>query len=186
MQQTEAESPESSEADIPIVDGKYPDGRFAPGNEIESPRHPKRHSSWSEGQSGNPAGRPVGSQNNATPWFTGELQQSDIDKLKTMRRDDLIALMTKLGGIIGLALKTEQEIDDMMRLKLAYSGLNEERVHVYLPAIREYYDRTKGKPSQSVNMNVNDDRMDKLPIEQLLRLAAMLDEPVVIAPLKSK
>ena len=138
--------------------------------------------SWVKGYSGNPDGRVAGSENITSPWFTGELQLSDIERLQALTKSQLIALMTKLGGIIGYALKSEEEIDEAMMLKLAYSGLTENQVHKYLPAIREYYDRRKGKPAQSISMDVKDTRMDKLPIDKLLRLAGMLDEPVVVLP----
>lgn len=55
-----------------------------------------------------------------------------------------------------------------------------------VPAIKELLDRVDGKASQSLTMDVVDKRMDKLPIEKLLCLAAMLDEPVIIAPIPNK
>ncbi len=50
-------------------------------------------------------------------------------------------------------------------------------------AIRELIDRIEGKAPQSIALDVKDTRMDKMPIDRLLRLAAMLDEPVLIAPM---
>lgn len=49
-------------------------------------------------------------------------------------------------------------------------------------AIKELLDRVDGKAPQSISMDVKDTRLDKMPIERLLKLASMLDEPVLIAP----
>ncbi len=49
-------------------------------------------------------------------------------------------------------------------------------------AIRELIDRVEGKAPQSISLDVQDTRMDKMPIDKLLRLASMLDEPVVVLP----
>ena len=51
-----------------------------------------------------------------------------------------------------------------------------------VPAIRELWDRIEGKAPQSISLDVQDTRMDKMPIERLLRLASMLDEPLVVLP----
>lgn len=51
-----------------------------------------------------------------------------------------------------------------------------------VPAIRELLDRIDGKAPQSIALDVKDTRMDRMPIERLLKLAAMLDEPVVLLP----
>lgn len=53
-------------------------------------------------------------------------------------------------------------------------------------AIREIIDRIEGKAPQSIALDVKDTRMDKMPIDKLLRLASMLDEPVIILPLPNK
>ena len=52
-----------------------------------------------------------------------------------------------------------------------------------LSVIRETMDRLDGKPTQSVNMKVENKGLDQLSTEKLLRLAAMMDDPVIIAPL---
>lgn len=53
-------------------------------------------------------------------------------------------------------------------------------------AIRELIDRVEGKAPQSINLDVRDDRMDKMPIDRLLRLASLLDEPILIANIPEK
>jgi hypothetical protein len=53
-------------------------------------------------------------------------------------------------------------------------------------AIRELIDRIEGKAPQSINLDVKDKRLDKAPIDDLLRLAAMMREPMVIAPMPKK
>jgi hypothetical protein len=108
-------------------------------------------------------------------------------RLESLHKHDLIALIKRVSGAIwGIGCKTDEEIDAAMRLKLAHSGLSEDQVHKYLPAVKEYYDRTKGKPAQSIQMTVKDEGLNKLATDKLLRLAAMLDEPVVISPMPGK
>ena len=154
---------------VPV--GKYRsksgDYRFAPGNQLNGSR--------------------AGIPNESTPWFDGNVTQLEIDRLKSMRRDELEALMIKLGGIVGYALKSQEEIDEAMRLKLAYSGLTENQVHKYLPAIKEYYDRTKGKPAQSIALNVKQEAVSTLTSDQLAALLAQLpNEPMVIPPMPKR
>lgn len=55
-----------------------------------------------------------------------------------------------------------------------------------LPILREIMDRLEGKPAQTVAMTVKDESLDKVSTEKLLRLASMLDEPLVIAPMPQK
>ncbi len=55
-----------------------------------------------------------------------------------------------------------------------------------VPALKELLDRIDGKPAQSIAMVVENKGLDQLATDKLLRLAAMLDEPVVIAPMPKK
>ncbi len=55
-----------------------------------------------------------------------------------------------------------------------------------VPAIKELLDRIDGKPSQSVALTVKDEGLSKIATDKLIRLAAMLDEPLVIPPMPGK
>ena len=138
-------------------------GRFLPDNQIAT-------------------GRPPGSVNITTPWFNGEITDSDISRLETMSKSQLITLLKTLGGVVGYALMDEEEKLKAAELKLYGLAMKSNEVHKVIPAIKEWYDRTKGKAPQSISLDVKDTRMDKLPIDKLLRLAGMLDEPVVVLP----
>ena len=53
-------------------------------------------------------------------------------------------------------------------------------------ACRELLDRCVGKAPQSITMDIADKRLDKAPIDDLLLLAAMMKEPVIVAPMPTK
>lgn len=53
-------------------------------------------------------------------------------------------------------------------------------------ACKELLDRAVGKAPQSITMDVADKRLDRAPIDDLLRLAAMMREPMLIAPMPKK
>ncbi len=50
-------------------------------------------------------------------------------------------------------------------------------------AIRELIDRVEGKAPQSINLDVKDTRMDRMPIDELIYLASLKREPLLIAPM---
>lgn len=127
-----------------------------------------------------------GISNLSTPWFDGKVTEETIKRLENLSKQQLFAILRKLGGIVGHLVMTDEEKDDALRAKFFKVGLNEDAVHKFMPAAKEWYDRTKGKPAQSIQMTVKDEGLDKLSTQKLLRLAAMLDEPVVIAPLPQK
>lgn len=109
-----------------------------------------------------------------------------MDSLEAMSREELIALIKTVGGAIwGYALKDDEEKSEAARLKLYNLGMSSNEVQKVVPALDKWFDRTKGKAAQSIALNVKDDRMDKLPVDQLLALAKMLDEPIIISPLPS-
>ena len=47
-------------------------------------------------------------------------------------------------------------------------------------------DRIDGKAQQSIALDVKDDRLDKIEVDKLIRMAAMLDDPILIAPMPKK
>lgn len=101
-----------------------------------------------------------------------------------MDAEGLRGLILKVAGAIwGYALMDDDQKAEAARLKLYNMGMSATEVHKVVPALDKWFDRTKGKAPQSIALDVKDNRMDKMPIDRLLRLAAMLDEPVIIAPM---
>ena len=117
---------------------------------------------------------------------TNALSASDLEKLASMSKDELIALVRLLPGV-STAILTPQEIVAAMKLRLAHGGLNEKDMFKALPLMREWFDRELGKAPQSVSMVVEDKGLGKLSDERLLRLERELarmtgQDAVVIAP----
>ena len=108
----------------------------------------------------------------------------DIGPIDAM---DAIALRklirTVAGAVWGYALMDDTEKAEAARLKLYNLGMTATEVHKVVPALDKWFDRTQGKAPQSIALDVKDTRMDKMPIDRLLKLAAMLDEPVLISPM---
>lgn len=84
------------------------------------------------------------------------------------------------------------DIDDPVALRKLAKGTLVEIVQTaprnvsLVAAIRELLDRIDGKAPQSISMDIADKRLDKAPIDDLLRLAAMMREPMFIAPMPKK
>lgn len=108
----------------------------------------------------------------------------EMPNLDHMTREELIALIKHVGGAIwGYALMDDNAKADSARLKLYNLGMSATEVHKVVPALDKWFDRTSGKAPQSIAMDVRDTRMDKLPIDRLIRLASMLDDPILIPSL---
>jgi hypothetical protein len=106
-----------------------------------------------------------------------------LARLEGMTREELIALIKGVAGAIwGYALMDDIQKAEAARLKLYNLGMSASEVHKVVPALDKWFDRTEGKAPQSIALDVKDDRLDKMPIDRLLRLAAMLDEPAVVLP----
>jgi hypothetical protein len=76
---------------------------------------------------------------------------SELARLESMTREELIALAKRMACQCGLvAVMTEEEREQALFDVLALKGIKAMDV----PAIREYFDRTKGKPAQSINQQV--------------------------------
>lgn len=106
----------------------------------------------------------------------------DLSRLADMTKEELIVLLSQIRGI-EYALMTEDEQYEAACRKLFMGGMSEKDIWKALPSLKEWMDRRKGKPAQSIAMTVEDKGLGKLATDRLLRLAAMLDEPVVIPPL---
>ena len=74
-------------------------------------------------------------------------------KLKDMSKDQLLTIIKNIGGAMwSIGIKTDDEIAEAMRLKMAIQGLTEPKIAKSLPAMREWFDRTQGKATQRVDV----------------------------------
>lgn len=111
-----------------------------------------------------------------------------LERLETMPKNELRALLERVCGARWgeVAVMTKEQRIDAAKLKLWHEGLTSKEMTKYLPALREAMDRDTGKPAQSIAMTVENKGLDQLATDKLLRLASMLDEPVIIAPMPKK
>lgn len=112
-----------------------------------------------------------------------QLDAATLSRLDDMPKDALISLIRRVSGAMwGVGLMDDKQIVEAFKLKLAIGGMAEKDMFKALPVMREWFDRTLGKAPQSVALTVKDEGLSKVSTEKLLRLAAMLDEPMVIPP----
>ncbi|MDX1975009.1 MAG: DUF5681 domain-containing protein [Rickettsiales bacterium] len=139
------------------------------------------------GVSGNPAGRPRGAFGNAR--ITTEIGMETLDKLEDMTKRELIALIRRVSGAMwGIGIMTDEEAYDAICLKLLHGGLTQTDTWKALPPLKEWADRKRGKPAQSIAMKVEVDPIQKMSTERLLRLENELarsigQEPTIIPPM---
>ena len=111
------------------------------------------------------------------------IDEVTLAKLDTMSQAELVQLIRRVSGAMwGIGLLSPTELAAAFKLKLAIGGLSEKDMFKALPIMREWFDRELGKAPQSIAMTVKDDGLGKMATDRLLRLAAMLDEPVLISP----
>ena len=135
----------------------------------------------------NPLGRPAGAKN--MPNLGGPITQETLDKLETFSKAELIKLIKKVSGAVwGIGIMNDDEAFEAVRLKLLHTGLTSESANSSLNVLKEWADRTKGKPAQSIAMKVETDPLGKLSADRLLALEKTLakvtgQEALVIPPL---
>ena len=137
------------------------------------------------GVSGNPLGRPAGTKNHAT--ITAEIGAETLDKLEGMTKRELIALIRRVSvAMWGIGVMTDDEAYDAICLKLLHGGLAQTDMWKALPPLKEWTDRKRGKPAQSIAMKVEVDPLSKLSSDRLLclerNLAKMLGKEAVVIP----
>ena len=119
----------------------------------------------------------------------------ELSRLDSMSREELIDLVKRMACQCGLsAAMTDEETAQAMldtlaetALKPIVMGINVKAdIQSRMNAIDKWLDRKKGKPVQSLDMNVKDTRLETMAIDKLIRLAAMLDEPIIIPPMPLK
>lgn len=116
----------------------------------------------------------------------------DAGKLEGMTKEELIALLKRIAGaFLGCAVMTDDEAYEAACLKLLHGGLSERDVWKALPTLKEWMDRRRGKPAQSIAMTVENKGISTLSDEKLLRLEAELarltgQDAVLIAPMPKR
>lgn len=121
--------------------------------------------------------QPTASADNPLVGLSGAEMDLKID---SMTRDQLIAELKKHAAPIDL-----EDITALKRLargKLVKIIQKSPETLALVPALRELVDRIDGKAPQSIAMTVKDEGLSKVATDRLIRLAAMLDEPLVIPP----
>ena len=122
------------------------------------------------------------------------LSDAEVEALATLPAGELIALVrASLGAAkyIRYGLLTQAERMEAARMKLYDKGMTAEEVREIVPALDKWMDRTEGKVSQSVDLNVDDKRLENLSTDRLLRLESELArltgcDALVIAPMPKK
>lgn len=80
---------------------------------------------------------------------------ADLCILDKMTREQLIALITTVGGAIwGYALMNDEQKAEAARLKLYNLGMSSNEVQKVVPALDKWFDRTQGKAAQAVKLEV--------------------------------
>lgn len=83
------------------------------------------------------------------------LTPSDLAALREMDREALISLIKRVSGAMwGIGLMSEEETYDAMLLRLAVMALTSKDARDTLTAMREWMDRKRGKPLQSIAQDI--------------------------------
>lgn len=120
------------------------------------------------------------------------ISNDEFQHLESMSKEGLIGLIQRVSGAMwGIGLKTQDDVAEAFKLKLAISGMAERDMFKALPIMREWFDRSLGKAAQSIAMTVEDKGLSKLSDEKLLRLERELarltgQDSIVIAPMPQK
>lgn len=81
----------------------------------------------------------------------------DLAKLGGMTREELIALVMRVGGAIwGYALADDTQKAEAARLKLYAMGMSATEIHKGVPALDKWFDRTVGRVKQQIELTGKD------------------------------
>jgi len=136
------------------------------------------------------AGRPPGTPN--AVQLGGPITQETLDKLETFSKPELLKLIRKVSGAIwGIGIMSDDEAFEAVRLKLLHTGLTSESANSSLNVLKEWADRTKGKPAQSIAMKIETNPLEKMSTDRLVRLEQTVSkmlgaEAVIIPPMPDK
>lgn len=78
----------------------------------------------------------------------------ELQKLDAMSKHELIALIKRVSGAIwGIGMMTEQEQEEALLTKFRMLALARDDAKEIVALGKEYFDRKRGKPMQSVDIN---------------------------------
>jgi hypothetical protein len=79
------------------------------------------------------------------------IDAATLASLDGMSKEELIALIKRVSGAMwGIGIMSDDDAYDTICLKLLHAGLTDDNITRALPALKEWLDRKKGKPLQSV------------------------------------
>ncbi len=85
---------------------------------------------------------------------TCAITEGDLEKLEACSRDELISLIKRVSGAMwGIGLQTKEDREDAMLLKLSIMALTSEEAKDVVSTSKEYFDRSRGRPMQSIDLN---------------------------------
>lgn len=97
------------------------------------------------------------------------LTEAQLQKLADMSKEQLITLIKRVSGAMwGIGMQTQEERDAAILLKLSILALTSEEAKDVVSTAKEYFDRSRGRPMQSIDVN------QKIGIVQIVMEAAKL------------
>ncbi len=116
------------------------------------------------------------------------ITEAELQTMEGMTKEQLITLIKRCNAEqIRIGLLTDDEAYEAACLKLLHGGLTEKDIWKALPSLKEWMDRRKGKPAQSIAMTIENKGITALSDEKLLRLEKELaritgSDAIIIAP----
>lgn len=122
--------------------------------------------------------------------LSDRLTEAQLARMDAMSHEELKTLVRAscaLQGFIKLALLTEEEAYKAIMLESLHRALNEEETRDFVAGSTQWLERKRGKVAQTVDMTLEDKRLERLPTDRLMRLEAELArlsgcDALIIAP----
>lgn len=103
------------------------------------------------------------------------IDPATLAALNPMTKEELIALIRRVSGAMwGIAIQTQQEREDAMLLNLSILALTSDSAKAVVATTKEYFDRMRGKPAQTIDMTVKEKGVDGLTTDRLIALEKQL------------
>ncbi len=98
-----------------------------------------------------------------------QLTAAELERLGDMTQQQLVGLIKRVSGAMwGIGMQTQEERDAAILLKLSILALTSEEAKDVVSTAKEYFDRSRGRPMQSIDLN------QKIGIVQIVLEAAKL------------
>lgn len=106
------------------------------------------------------------------PPSQDSLTSEELSRLESMPKEELTALIKRICGARWgeVGMMSDDEAYEAVCLKMLHGGLTQPDIYKALPALKEWTDRRKGKPAQSVALTVEDKGLSKMATSRLLAL----------------